>query len=1374
MNSEHPNISDILKELDLYKSYLDVPYAIIDNQGTLLDVNSSWEFLFGSADNLINKKVSFLKKLPQKNKEFKRNVLVKTSSGEKTGIVNGRKVKNELWLLSWESQESSVKSDKERLLEALLISENKYRAMFENSKDTILLIQDDKIIDCNAATVNMLNCKTKSEVIGYTLLDYSPKMQPDGSLSSEKISLIFNDVLSNNHISLYWHLRRFTGELFHSEISFNLINIGIETIFQAVIRDITDRIIAEEKLKISEERFRKAFLASPNPITITSLVDGRLIEFNDNFTNISGYTREEAIGKTITELGGYESLEDRNNLLETLKKDGRIHDYEIKLFSKSRKQNYCILNGEIIDINNEPCLLTITTDITDRMDFQEALETSENKYRSLFEQASEAIFLEDIEGKIVDVNPMAEKLYGYTKDEFINISVDRILPPEKAESLDDFRTRLHKEGYVRYEGINIHKDGREIPVEVSARIVEIKNQKNILVFARDITDRISAFKILEESEHRYRTLFEQASDAVFLEDLEGNILDANSRAAEMLGYSIQELLNIKVYQLIPQETVKSLNSFVQTLLKDGYAFHAGENIRKNGSRINIEASARLIRIQNKSLVLVLVRDITERLNAQKALEESEIRYRNLFEKSHDALLLISPEKGIIDANRRSYETLGYTKEEFLNLDSQEILTLSKEELDYFRKMIIEGKEPTLETTAKMKNGQKIYLEMSGSMLDIEGKKKILIISRNITAKKEAEAKQKAAEQRLKKATDNLPHAMLVCQPVYDATGKMVDYILIDANPAALNMIQLPREKIIGVHFSRFHDINMHKEEMEHFMKVMQTGEADSFQFVVEGNENPYRAFNEIVWKISESYFVILVQDITLVERTKRKLSKTEKLLLNVVESMPSILITLDTKDCINQWNKSASNSTKIEKEEAFGKNIWRLVPELSFLKEKYRNVLSNIQEETLFQKKIDLGNGEKIYNIFLFPLITNGISGCVIRLDDITKIEVFEQQLRQSQKMETVGTLAGGIAHDFNNLLSGIVGPLSLLLYRISKNPEMKASEILSSLELMQNASERAKNLIANLLNLARKQESVFQVIKLNEITKDVFQICRASFNPDIKLAIDVPEDKNILIRGDSTQIEQVILNLAVNARDAMVEGGKLTFSIRMINDKDSIFLNSDGLPFVCLEIKDTGMGIEPEIIDQIFDPFFTTKPSGRGTGLGLAMVYTIIKNHNGHIRVESHKGIGTKFFIYFPISEKHEEMLPETTPIKVSSRKLNVLVIDDEEIVRLTAQGMLELLGHRVHLAKDGVEGIQIFKNKEAGEFDLVLLDYIMPIMNGERTFFKLRELDPALKIILSSGFEVSKQLKPHIDNINASFLSKPYQLRKLAHIIETMIKQD
>lgn len=381
----------------------------------------------------------------------------------------------------------------------------------------------------------------------------------------------------------------------------------------------------------------------------------------------------------------------------------------------------------------------------------------------------------------------------------------------------------------------------------------------------------------------------------------------------------------------------------------------------------------------------------------------------------------------------------------------------------------------------------------------------------------------------------------------------------------------------------------------------------------------------------------------------------------------------------------------------------------------------------------------------------------------------LQDQLLQAQKMEAIGTLAGGIAHDFNNSLQGILGYTQILIYEKEKgHPDLKL------LKQIESATQRSSELTKQLLTFSRKVESRLRPLNLNQEVRQLEQLLERTIPKMIAIETYLADDLKI-INADSVQIEQMMMNLCINARDAMPDGGKLVIDCRnTILDENYCKMHVDAVPgeYVMLSIADNGKGMDKQTLEHIFEPFFTTKKKGGGTGLGLAMVYGIVKNHGGHITCNSAPGQGTTFRVYFPAIEEPSLDQPQrhTESEQFPQGNETILLVDDEDYLRDLGRRLLTRFGYTVLTAPDGETAVQIY-GEHAAQIALVILDLIMPGIGGKNCLDQILEKDPSARVIIASGYSVDGSTQKELEAKARGFIGKPFELQQMLNIVRNTL---
>ncbi len=442
-----------------------------------------------------------------------------------------------------------------------------------------------------------------------------------------------------------------------------------------------------------------------------------------------------------------------------------------------------------------------------------------------------------------------------------------------------------------------------------------------------------------------------------------------------------------------------------------------------------------------------------------------------------------------------------------------------------------------------------------------------------------------------------------------------------------------------------------------------------------------------------------------------------------------------------------------------------------------------LQDGLVHESEMETPTGDTLrnYRIVSSPVIdgSGGISAAIEMVEDITERKKaredrlrLQEQLHQAQKMEAVGALAGGIAHDFNNILQIVMGYSEFMIQQ-----KVEGEKDYADLQKIIEAGHRGVELVKSLMMFSRKAEIEPKLINFNDqveqLTKMLARIIPKMISIDLDLAPDLA-----MIKADPTQMDQVVMNLAVNARDAMGDQGKLTIKTEnLILDDEYCRTHAGVVPgsYVAITISDTGCGMDKETLARIFDPFFTTKEKGKGTGLGLSTVYGIVRQHNGFILCESDPGHGATFKIYLPAilpkQESCEDTAGETSP---EGGVETILVVDDEESLRVMVGRILGRAGYTVLTAGDGEEALDLYKRGPA-KISLVILDLVMPKMSGQECLEELLRIDPKAKILISTGVSPGdEQTKLVIDPRSSGFIHKPYDNTQLLSVVRTLLDKD
>lgn len=602
---------------------------------------------------------------------------------------------------------------------------------------------------------------------------------------------------------------------------------------------------------------------------------------------------------------------------------------------------------------------------------------------------------------------------------------------------------------------------------------------------------------------------------------------------------------------------------------------------------------------------------------------------------------------------------------------------------------------------------------------------------------------------------------------------------VEVNDAACRILGYSREELLQRRWSDLtHPDDLSRDESQ-FQRIM-SGEIDEYTI----DKRYIRKDGAIVYTTlavkcvrtdsgAVNYFLALIQDITERKLAEAALAESEKQIRMITNNIPALISYIDNNLRYRFVNSMYGNLFGMPAEAIIGKSVEELIGDESFARVKPYAERALAGERVTFENQITNPSGQTHYFIITYvpDAAPDGtVHGIYTLVTDITQLKLTqealrksEDQLRQSQKMEAIGQLAGGVAHDFNNQLSVILGFANILSEQIENSRLRRYAENICV------AAKRSADLTQKLLVFARKGQAQMVSVDLHKILTETIDMLERSVDKRISIEQTLEAESTILT-GNASQLQNALLNLGINARDAMAGGGTLTFATENVAlDAEfcaCIYDEIEPGKYLKLTVGDTGCGMTEDVKRHLFEPFFTTKPVGKGTGLGLASVYGTVKQHSGALNVSSEVGRGTRFVLYFPIANSPAHVPARSTPETRAHTSLRILIVDDEEILRAMLAYALSDSGHNVIEAGDGNEAMKLYEAQWA-EIDLVILDMVMPGLSGHETFLKLKEINPAIKAVLSTGFSLNNEVQAMLDDGVMDFLQKPFEIKQLQQTI-------
>jgi PAS domain S-box-containing protein len=504
-----------------------------------------------------------------------------------------------------------------------------------------------------------------------------------------------------------------------------------------------------------------------------------------------------------------------------------------------------------------------------------------------------------------------------------------------------------------------------------------------------------------------------------------------------------------------------------------------------------------------------------------------------------------------------------------------------------------------------------------------------------------------------------------------------------------------------------------------------------------------------------------------------QVKQSERLYADLYEYSPDMYHSVDQYGIVRSCNLTESEMLGYPKEQIIGASLLKLYPVSSHdtVNANLRKLFTDGQELRGIEEQIARADGSLI-DVSVNTSLVRDANGhpTLVRmvLRDITEKKKMEEKILQAQKIDSIGSLAGGIAHDFNNILTAILGSASIMRRRLTDESPFK-----KYVDLIETTSRRGAQVTRQLLTFARKNNPSFQAIDLNTIIDQTLRLFEATTPKTIHIKCTL-EKEPMLVEGDEGQLQQAILNLCLNARDAMSQGGVLVITCRPVyldNQHARQLTEGKAGEYVLLSVVDSGCGIPPQLLNKIYEPFFTTKDQGKGTGLGLAVVYGVVRSHNGYINVESEVNSGTVFTVYFPRIADGRQARPDVSRShELVGGKERILLVEDEISIGVVGSDILLELGYEIEVAANGREAIERLKAAKK-PFDLIILDMNMPRMGGRVTFDRIKELHPELKVLVCSGYSTAIFDDGKFAQLVDGFLQKPYEIEEIARKIRNIL---
>ncbi len=1322
---------------------------LLDRHGRIVKVNQALLNILGYGEAELSH-LTFLEITHPDDKEISKRKLEALMVGEIDSYrLEKRYVRKDgsiVWVDLWSSNIRDAKgehvgtvaviediTDHKWAEEALLASESAYRTLSENIPGIVYRVHMDEPIRMEFfnSMVETITGFTEDELKIGDLCSMDPLILPEDRVKA--VDFVKQAFGNNEPFELEYRIKHKSGEI-RSVLDHGRPIRGLEggpSYIDGVILDITERKQAENSLRASEQRLELALWGTDLGLWDWDVQSG-LAVVNEQAAKIIGYSLDEIeqsfnFWKNL--LHPDDSQESLQKVFDVLKGVTDYYEDEYRVRTKSGEWKWILSRGKVVERDDEGRAVRVTgtyLDISGRKCAEEALRVSEQRVKvkldSILEPEGDigALELSDI----IDTQAIQSLMDSFFQ--LTNTGVGIIDLHGKvlvATGWQDICTQFHR----------IHPETCQYCVESDT------------VLSQDVP--LNTFKIYKCKNN----MWDIATPIMIGEKHMGNLFlgqfffvdeypEYEIFRAQARQYGFNEEEYLAALERVPRWTKQTVNTVM--------TFYA--------------QFARMISTLSYSSIK-LARTLTERTRAEEALRESEEKYRVLVERAHEGILVA--QDGIHRfVNPAAANIWGYSQEELLSRPLGEFIHPDDRDMVVDRSLRrAEGGEipGRYDHRVLTKDGKTKWVEIDSGAISWKGSPAVLVFATDVTDRRNMEEALKEREEWYR----------TLVEESFDGIFVQKGPKIVFANSRLYEMLGYSAGELEGqehwlVYHPDYRAITsrraiarmLGKDPVSQYEVKLQRKDGTSFDGEISARAVTVRGGPGVqVW----------LRDIS--GRKRSELARRR--LATAVEQAEETIMITDPSGSIQYVNPAFEKTTGFTTKEALGKNP-SILKSGRHGEELYRDLWNSITHGKVWKGRFV--NRRKNGTLFsedatISPVRdrTGRIVNFVAVKRDVTEGLALQQQLLQAQKMEATGTLAGGIAHDFNNLLTVVMGFSELLLAEKEQDhPEY------ADLQKIFHAAKNGADLVQRLLMFSRKSEPKPVPMNLNKQIVQVEKLLRRTIPRMVDIGLELSPDLP-RIDADPSQVEQVLMNLAVNARDAMPDKGKLTVRTDILTlDEEYCRLQVEASPgeYVVLGVSDTGHGMDKQTLEHIFEPFFTTKEMGRGTGLGLAMVYGIVKQHNGHITVHSEVGHGTTFQVYLPAIPGEAETGVETSEEAPAFGTETVLLVDDEEYVRELGARILTKQGYTVLQAENGKKALDLF-DKERSQISLVILDLIMPKMGGKECLKELLKIDPQVNVLVASGYSADASVEDTIQMGAKSFVAKPFRSNDLLRDVRRVL---
>ncbi len=1085
------------------------------------------------------------------------------------------------------------------------------------------------------------------------------------------------------------------------------------------------------------------------------------------------------------------------------------------------------------DRNEAVRMLGVNYDITERRFAEESLRRDKARLNNVLQSAMDGFLVISPEKTVLEANSALCAMTGYTLEELLSMSLSELEAQENPAEVEAHLKKIYEEKKDRFESKIRRKNGTIIDVEVSV-IYDPADDGRFISFLHDISEQKRNEEMMNKRivaltrplDHPQELTFEEIFNIADIQRLQDQFAAASGVASIITNTAGEPITRPSNFCRLCNDIIRKCpkgrencyksDAVLGKLNTEGPTIHtclsgglwdAGAAITVGGRHLanwligqvrdetqtddEMRKYAREIGVDEQEVLTAFhevpamkleqfklvsealftlanqlsdsayqnvqqARFISEKQNAEAALIGKEEKYRAIFNAPSEAILIHQPETGqILEVNEAALNMFGYASKE--ELCSKTIEDLSDDKaahtmdiaLALFAKAITKG-ETRFDWRIKKSDGNCYPTEVVMTRITIDKQERVLAVLRDISDRKNAEEALRKSEEKFRTVIQSTPSGMCF----YELDGE--ELVFTGANPAAQRMLRISESELVGKTITEAFPNLVGSKFVQILKKVAQRAIIGQ-DFEEQYSDGAFTGFFH--------FHVFATQDrqiaVNFIDVSEQKRAAEAQRILNTALENSTDAIGMSTAEGHHYYQNKAFK-------DLFG-DVSDYPPDVVFVdKNEGEMIFQTLMRGEDWAGEVKMyDHNRQIRDILLRGYANKDEHGKILSLvgvhTDITDHKQMEDRLHQAEKMDAIGKLAGGVAHDFNNQLGGIMGLGELLCNRLT-DPQLRDYAL-----SIVTAATRASDITSKLLAFARKGQYQYTVVDIHSIILEVVGILSHSIDKRIKIETVLDAAPSTTM-GDPSQLQSALLNLAINSRDAMPEGGMLIFTTKteFLDYQFCISRPYEIHPgsYVCISVKDTGCGIAKDKIERIFEPFFTTKMVGKGTGMGLAAVYGTIKMHKGAINVQSELGKGATFNVYLPLSSRDVCNIAAPAPITYASSPSKILVVDDEEVIRKVAESILNELGYRTICCDDGKSAVKFYQ-EHWQEIDLVLLDMVMPEMNGPETFAAIKKINPQVSVIISSGYSLNGVAQAMLNDGVCGFIQKPFRRLQLSSCV-------